>query len=185
MKSLLLLTALILAVIHPLSGQRYTDVTDISMEHSQGSGFVNITEVSGSSFGLRHTSSPNEEYYLGVTDILSYQIDKHFLAGAGFGFMAYDSSSLIPLFLEIRYTTCFKSINPYLFYDSGFLVDFENVADGSQIFINPGVGLSWSFSPRIEGNFGAGLMMQMQPSHRTSFINFKLGVIFRKNSRSM
>ncbi len=99
--------------------------------------------------------------------------------------MAYDSSSLVPFFLEIRYTTCFKSINPCLFYDSGFLVDFKNVADGSQMFINPGVGLSWSFSPRIEGTFGAGWMMQMQPNHRTSFINLKLGLIFRKNSRSM
>ena len=97
--------------------------------------------------------------------------------------MAYDNSSLIPLFLELRYTTCFKRINPWLFYDSGFLVDFKNIADGSQMFINPGVGLSLSFSPKIEVTLGAGLMIQMQPSHRTSFINFKLGLILRKNSR--
>jgi hypothetical protein len=185
MKRLFLLTGLIIAVILPLSGQHYNYVEDTSAIRIPGSGFVNITEISGSSFGLRHTSSPNEEYYFGVTDIFGYQIDKNFLVGAGFGFMAYDSSSLIPLFLEISYTTCFKSINPFLFYDSGFLVDFTNVANGSQIFINPGVGLSWSFSPKIEGTFGAGLMMQMQPSHRTSFINLKLGLIFRKNSRSV
>ena len=178
------MTALMLAVIHPLSGQRYNDVTDTSGKRIPGSGFVNITEFSGSSFGLRHDGSPNEEYYYGVTDILGYQIDKHFFAGAGFGFMAYDSSDLYPLFIDLRYTTCFRHINPYLFYDSGILIDFGNVADGSQMFINPGAGLSWSFSPRIEGTFGAGLMLQMQPSHRTSFINFKLGLIFRKNSRS-
>ena len=173
-----------MAVIYSLSGQEYNDVTDTSGKRIPGSGFVNITEFSGSSFGLRHDGSPNEEYYYGVTDILGYQIDKHFFAGAGFGFMAYDSSDLYPLFIDLRYTTCFRHINPYLFYDSGILIDFGNVADGSQIFINPGAGLSWSFSPRIEGTFGAGLMLQMQPSHRTSFINFKLGLIFRKNSRS-
>lgn len=184
MKRLLLLTGLFIVVILPISGQQNISVTDSSNVGNPGSGFVNITEISGSSFGLRHTGSPNEEYYLGVTDILGYQIDKHFLVGAGFGFMAYDSSSMIPFFLEIRYTSCFRRINPWLFYDSGFLVDFKNVAGGSQIFINPGVGLSWSFSPRIEGTFGAGWIMQMQPNHRTSFINLKLGLIFRKNSRS-
>ena len=156
MKRLLLLTGLIIAFILPLSGQHKNYAEDSSTVRIPGSGFVNITEVSGSSFGLRHAGSPNEEYYLGVTDILGYQIDKHFLVGAGFGFMAYDSSSLIPFFLEIRYTTCFKSINPWLFYDSGFLVDFKNVADGSQMFINPGVGFSWSFSPRIEGTLAWG-----------------------------
>ena len=185
MKRFLLLTGLIIAVILPLSGQHNNYAEDSSTVRIPGSGFVNIIEISGSSFGLRHTGSPNEEYYLGVTDILGYQIDKHFLVGAGFGFMAYDSSSLVPLFLEIRYTTCFKRINPYIFYDSGFLVDFKNVADGSQIFINPGVGLSWSFSQGIEGIFGAGWMMQMQPNHRTSFINLKLGLILRKNSISV
>jgi hypothetical protein len=184
MKRFLLLAGLFVAILLPLSGQRYNDITDGSDAGNPGSGFVNITEVSGSSFGLRHTGSPNEDYYFGVTNIFGYQIDKHFLAGAGFGYMAYDNSSLIPLFLELRYTTCFKRINPWLFYDSGFLMDFENIADGSQLFINPGLGLSLSFSPRIEVTLGTGLMMQMQPSHRTSFINFKLGVIFRKNSRS-
>ena len=185
MKSHILLTVLMLSVILPLSGQQYNEVTDNSGERIPGSGFVNITEVSGSSFGLRHTGSPNEDYYYGVTDILGYQIDKHFFAGAGFGFMAYDSSNLYPVFIDLRYTTCFRHINPYLFYDSGILIDFGNVTDGSQMFINPGAGLSWSFSPRIEGSFGAGLMLQMQPSHRTSFINLKLGLIFRKHSRSV
>ena len=178
------MTVLIMAVIYSLSGQEYNDVTDTSGKRIPGSGFVNITEFSGSSFGLRHDGSPNEEYYYGVTDILGYQIDKHFMAGAGFGFMAYDSSNLYPVFIDLRYTTCFRHINPYLFYDSGILIDFGNVTDGSQMFINPGAGISWSFSPRIEGTFGAGLMLQMQPSHRTSFINLKLGLIFRKNSRS-
>jgi len=178
------LTALTLAVSYSLSGQEDNDVTDTSGKRVPGSGFVNITEVSGSSFGLRHTGSPNEDYYFGVSDIIGYQIDKHFFAGAGFGYMAYDSSSLYPFFIELRYTTCYKTINPFLFYDSGLLVDFKNMADGSQMFINPGVGLSWSFSPRIEGTFGAGLMLEMQPSHRTSFINLKLGLTFRKNSRS-
>jgi hypothetical protein len=185
MKRRLLLTALILAVILPLSGQHYNGLTDISLKRTPGSGFVNIIEVSGSSFGLSRTGSPNEEYFCGVTDILGYQIEKHFFVGAGFGFMAYDSSHLYPLFIDMRYTTCFKSINPYLFYDSGVLIDFENVSYGSQMFINPGAGLSWLFSPRIEGTFGAGLMLQMQPEHRTSFINLKLALIFRKRSRSV
>jgi len=185
MKSHILLTVLMLSVILPLSGQQYNEVTDISGERIPGSGFVNITEFSVSSFGLSHDGSPNEDYYFGVTNIFGYQIDKHFMAGAGFGFMAYDSSTLFPLFIEIRYTTSFKRINPYLFYDSGILIDFENVTDGSQLFINPGAGLSWSFSPRIDGTFGAGFIVQMQPSHRTSFINLKLGLILRKNSRSM
>lgn len=183
MKRLLLPAGFFIAVFLPMSGQHNNGVTDSSNVGNPGAGFVNITEISGSSSGLRHTGSSNEEYYFGATNIFGYQIDKHFLAGAGFGFMAYDSSNLFPFFIELRYTTCFKSINPYLYYDSGFLVDFSDVVNGSQMFINPGVGLSWSFSPKIEGAFGAGLMLQMQPGHRTSFINFKVGLIFRKNSR--
>ena len=185
MKRLLLLTGLFIGVFPLLSGQHYNDKTDDSNTGNPGSGFVNITEVSGSSFGLSHDGSPNEDYYFGVTNIFGYQIDKHFIAGAGFGFMAYDSSNLYPVFIDLRYTTCFRHINPYLFYDSGILIDFGNVADGSQMFINPGMGLSWSFSPRIEGTFGAGLMMQMQSNHRTSFINLKLELIFGKHSRSV
>ncbi len=183
MKRFLLLAGLFAGILLPLSGQRNNNLKDGSDGGNPGAGFVNITEISGSSFGLRHTSSANEKYYFGVTNILGYQIDKRFLAGAGFGYMAYDSSTLIPFFLELRYTTCFKRINPWLFYDSGFLVDFNSIADGSQMFINPGAGLSFSFSPKAEVTMGAGLMMQMQPSHRTSFINFKLGLILRKNSR--
>ena len=184
MKRLLILPVLFIFIILPLCGQDNNGGSDGSHISKPGSGFVNITELSGSSYGLRHAGSPNEDYYYGVTDILGYQIDNHFMVGAGFGFMTYDSSTLFPLFLEVRYTTCFRKINPWLFYDSGFLIDFKNIADGSQMFINPGLGLSLSFSPRIEVTLGTGLMMQMQPSHRTSFINFKLGVIFRKNSRS-
>jgi len=183
MKKFLLLAGLFTSVVAILSGQDFNDLSDGSRPGKPGSGFVNVTELSGSSYGLRHAGSPNEDYYYGVTDILGYQIDKHFMVGAGFGFMAYDSSSLVPIFFEARFTTCFKKINPWLFYDSGFLIDFKNIADGSQMFINPGAGLSLSISPKTEVTFGAGLMMQMQPGHRTSFINFKLGVIFRKNSR--
>lgn len=183
MKRLLFLPVLFIFIILPLCGQDYNGGSDGSDKCKPVSGFVNITEVSGSSFGLRHSGSPNEDYYFGVTNIIGYQIDRHFMAGAGFGYMAYDRSTLFPLFLELRYTTCFKRINPWLFYDSGFLMDFENIADGSQLFINPGLGLSLSFSPRIEVTLATSLMMQMQPDHRTSFINFKLGVIFRKNSR--
>jgi len=41
---------------------------------------------------------------------------------------------------------------------------------GTKIFVNPGIGVSRSFSPKIEGTLGAGLMMQMGDDvFRTSF----------------
>jgi hypothetical protein len=145
-------------------------------------GFVNITEINGAT-GLGDVTFKNSKYYFGISNIFGYQINRNIIGGAGIGCYFYDSGQLIPLFLETRYNIYLKRVAPYFYNDCGAMVDLVELRGGSKIFINPGVGISRSLSSKFEANFAVGLMVQMGinvPS--TSFINFKLGILFRKNS---
>jgi hypothetical protein len=122
-------------------------------------------------------------FYFGVTDIFGYQINRNFFGGAGAGYYIYDSGQLIPLFLDYRYSIYLKRVSPFFYNDGGALLNLAELRGGSKIFINPGIGMSRSLSSIFEGTFAIGLMVQMGVnSPSTSFINFKLGIIFRKNS---
>ena len=161
--------------------QNSTRSINPSYRYVSNPGFVNITEINGAT-GLGDVTTEKSKYYFGVTDIFGYQINRNFFGGAGAGFYFYDSGQLIPFFLEYRYSIYLKRMAPYFYNDGGTLLNLHEFKRRS-IFINPGIGMSRSLSPKFEGTFAIGLMVQMGISTTsTSFINFKLGIIFRKNS---
>jgi len=162
--------------------QNSTRSINPSYRYVSNPGFVNITEINGA-MGLGDITTENSKYYFGVTDIFGYQINRNFFGGAGAGYYFYDSGQLIPLFLDYRYSIYLKRVTPYFYNDGGALLKLDELRGGSKIFINPGIGMSRSLSSKFEGTFSIGLMVQMGiSSPSTSFINFKLGIIFRKNS---
>ena len=173
---------LLLSITAYCTAQDYSRTTNVAYKYYSSQGFVNITELSGAQ-GFENVCNKNAWYYFGATSIFGYQVGRNFICGAGTGFYMFDESPLIPLFVDLRYTTYFQFANPFFFADGGVLFDYNDFKDGMKVFFNPGIGLSRSFSPKIDGTLGAGLMIQMgHETDRASFVNIKLGLIFRKHA---
>ncbi len=172
-------------IICSASGQQYGKVTNPSYRFFSTPGFINITEINAA-VGLRDSMVTNSNYFYGVTNLFGYQINRNFSGGLGIGYFVYDSRQLIPLYLEYKFSLYMKRSTPYFYTDGGILQDPRDFFDESKIFLSPGVGISRYISPRFEVNFSAGLMVQTRTSlRRVGFVNFKLGIIFRKNAFRM
>lgn len=166
-----------------------------SFRYSASRGFVNIIELNGATGLVDHEGptesqddpeSINSRYYFGVTNIVGFQIDRNFFAGVGAGFLHYEGDNFFPVFLEYKFNMYFKRFSSFFYADGGSLVHPVEFSDESKIFINPGIGLSRAISPKIEINLSAGYMVQARTTiSRVTFMNFKLGVAFRKNSFRM
>jgi len=99
------------------------------------------------------------------------------------GYYNYDDGQVIPLYLQYKYSTYLKNITPYFFGDGGIMLNISEFEKGSKIFINPGIGFSRAVSSKLEFFLGAGLMIQTRSDNvRSNYINFKLGIAYRKNS---
>ena len=165
-----------------------------SFRYAASRGFVNVTELNGA-FGLitaGEENSPYEpetvysNYYVGLTNIFGYQIDRNFFAGIGAGYLHYKGGDLFPVFLEYRFNLYLRNFSPYFYADGGGMVHLTEFYDNSKIFVNPGVGISRTLSPRFDVNLSAGYMIQARTTlTRVTFLNFKLGISWRKNSFRM
>ena len=184
MKKLLLLI-ITAGLITTLKGQYSASLADNSFRYVAAPGFVNITELNYS-LGMKDTVSVNSKYYYGVSNLFGYQIDRHFFGGVGIGYFHYDGGDFFPFYLEYKYSRYFRRFSPYLYGDGGVLVYPEDISNESKIFINPGIGISRAISSRLELAFSAGYMVQARSTFtRVTFVNFKLGLIYRKNSFRM
>jgi len=181
MKRVSILTLFLLASLFSLRAQEYGKITNPEYEYVSGPGYVNITEISGA-IGISDSLDTSTKYYVGVTNIFGYQINRNFSGGIGTGVFRYESRQLIPLFLEYKFSFYLKGITPYFYADAGGLFDYLNFRNESKLFLNPGFGISRNISPRLGINLSAGLMVQTRTSiRRVGFTNFKLGITFSKN----
>jgi hypothetical protein len=144
-------------------------------------GFVNITEIN-EGVGLSHIDEPKSINYLGFTSVFGNQFTRNIFGGIGIGYFSYDSGKLFPLYLDYRYSFYFKAVTPFIYTSGGLLVALKDFDQLTKIFINPGIGVSRSISSRFEVNLSTGVNVQMGDHvGRASFVNFKLGIIIRKN----
>jgi hypothetical protein len=143
------------------------------------SGYVNITEASGG-IGTGITTTDYSQYLLGISTINGYVINSHFITGIGVGLNAYNGGMMAPVYLDIRYNFNERKFTPYVFGDGGVLLNFDDIA-APGLFINPGLGIITKITDKLAINLGTGLFVQRVPT-LASFINFKLGIIFRANS---
>jgi hypothetical protein len=166
-------------------GQYSAVLADHSFRYVATPGFVNVTELNGA-LGLEDEESVNSKYYFGLTNIFGYQIDRNFFGGIGVGYLHYDGGNLFPVFLEYKYSMYLRRFSPYFYADGGSLMHPADFFNESKIFINPGVGISRALSSKLEINLSAGYMIQARTTlTRVTFVNFKLGVILRKNAFRM
>ena len=191
-------TLLIFAVLLSVSvsyGQYSAFLADHSFRYAATPGFVNITELNGAIGIVDHEGpddsaedpeSLNSKYYYGVTNITGYQIDRNFFGGIGVGYLHYEGGDLFPVFLEYKYNIYLKRFSPYFYADGGGMVHLTEFYDESKIFVNPGVGISRTLSSDFDINLSAGYMIQARTTlTRVTFLNFKVGISWRKNSFRM
>lgn len=189
------LFALLFFITAPvLYGQYSAFLADHSFRYVAPPGFVNVTELNGAYGLVNHgeEGAPQESgsvysgYYFGVTNILGYQIDRNFFGGIGFGYLHYEGGNLLPVFIEYKYNMYLKRFSPYFYADGGGMVHPSEFYDKSKIFVNPGIGISRTLTPKLEVNLSAGYMIQARTTiTRVTFLNFKAGIVLRKNAFRM
>lgn len=140
-------------------------------------GFITINEITGG-FGLGGTTAPYSKNFFGFTTVNGYQVNKNFIFGLGTGLSFYDAGLLIPLFLDFRFAFNINRLTPYLFADGGLLL---NVSDfnGTKLFINPGLGARYTLNRSFAINLGTGIISQVDGEIRSSFVNFKIGGVYK------
>ncbi len=165
--------------------QHPTVIANPSFRYVATPGFVNISELNGG-IGSCYCDPSVSAYYIGVTNLFGYQISRNFLGGIGIGYFQLENGFQLPLYLENRYSFYLKTITPYVFIEGGVLADPSDLIADSKVFLNPGIGVSRSVSPHLEINLSSGYMLQNKtPFSNVGFLNFKAGIIYRKNSFRM
>lgn len=139
-------------------------------------GYIMINEFTAG-FGLGETDVPYAKGFFGFTTIHGYQVNKAFVVAGGTGVNIYNEGTLVPLFLDLRYRLIVSQWSFYIFGDGGLMLDFSDKKD-LRLFINPGVGGSYTLSRKVAINLGGGLLSQFGDV-RDSFINLKTGVVYK------
>ncbi len=140
-------------------------------------GFISTNELTAG-IGLGETDTPYSKSFIGFTTVIGYQINKNFVAAVGTGLSFYNGGMFIPLFLDFRYRLNMGLFAPYNFADGGLLLNLSEIS-ASKRFVNPGIGVQYSFSPKIAINLGGGPLVQWGAPNRDSFINIKAGVTYK------
>jgi hypothetical protein len=140
-------------------------------------GFVTINELNYG-LGLKGTTAPFSKYFFGFTSVNGYQVNRNFIFAAGTGLYFYESGLLVPLFLDIRFSFYINRLTPYLFGDGGLLINISDL-NSTKLFINPGIGARYTFTRNIAVNLGAGIQSQVDGTARESFLNLKLGMVYK------
>jgi hypothetical protein len=105
-------------------------------------------------------------------------VNRNFIFAAGTGFYFYESGLLVPLFLDIRFSFYINRLTPYVFGDGGLLINVSDL-NSTKLFINPGIGARYTFSRNVAIDIGAGIHSQVDGTVRESFLNLKLGMVYK------
>jgi len=175
-KLTLILLVISMGTMLAQSNQRIAKTPKINYEWQPG--FVSITEITGA-IGLGLTEDDMSGYYYGLTTIAGYQFARNIKVGAGTGLHIHQDGTLLPLFMDIRYSFNSHELVPYFAGDGGIMLDFTDL-ENTRVFINPSAGVKYLAANRIGVTFSTGLMVSTGgPNARKSFVNFKLGLEFK------
>ena len=176
MKRIILLTFIITGFISVISAQDNTRSQNPVVLLNPATGYITINEFTGG-FGLGVTNAPYAKGFFGFTTLHGYQLNKSFLVAGGTGVYFYNTGTLVPLFLDLRYRVYIARFTPYVFGDGGILLDFSGKKD-TRAFVNPGIGCSYTINPKLAVNLGTGFFVQWG-NVRDSYINLKAGVVYK------
>jgi hypothetical protein len=162
------------------NGQYYEGPYDPIKIHYKTPGFISINEITYGD-GLGAAEARYSASFVSVTTVFGYYVSQNFTFGAGTGAYFYNDGTLIPVFGDIRFTYNFKKINPYIFADGGFLISFEDPAETTKLFMNPGAGVRFVINYSLAATVGVGGLIQEGGGNddRDAFITYKLGISYK------
>ncbi|MBE0675234.1 MAG: hypothetical protein IH591_11270, partial [Bacteroidales bacterium] len=138
-------------------------------------GYVNTTEFTGGP-GLSATTYPYSRYYYGITNVNGYQFTRNMKAGIGLGIHKHNEGTLFPAYLDARYSFNAQRLVPFVAAAGGLALNFNNIGNGTWLYINPSAGIRYVAATRTSVTFSAGLMSMAGEGTRHSFLSFKLGM---------
>jgi hypothetical protein len=156
MKKLICVTVIVLFVVSYCFSQKVKMPEDSSGIFSTSRGYITINEFA-SGLGLGETGPAYSKYLFGITTIHGYQVNKNFVVAGGTGALFYNSGTMIPAFLVVRYSFLTGKFTPYIYGDGGLLF---NTKDVFKLFAYPGIGVRCTLNPKLALTFGAGVWVQ-------------------------
>lgn len=141
-------------------------------------GYITINEFT-TAFGLGGTLALFSDRYFGFTTIHGQQVNDMFMVGAGTGALVYSDGLLIPLFIDMRMRLIPSIWTPYASASGGLLLNPSDFNHGLRMFINPSIGIRYSFTRVLAATFSTGLWIQMGSGSRASFVNVKAGMVYK------
>ncbi len=172
---LLLLTCIIGANAQP--DQRIAKTPKVNYDWQPG--YVNITEIVGGP-GLSATTFPYSKYYFGITTVNGYQFTRNIKAGIGVGIHMHNEATLFPAYIDARYSFSAQEWIPFFAAAGGLSLNFNDLTNGTWLFINPSAGVRYVAANRISFTFSAGLMTMAGEGQRHSFLSLKAGIELKK-----
>jgi hypothetical protein len=174
------LTFLFLVFSTALVAQQTDKVApDPAVNYDWREGFVNITELNAG-LGLGNTTAPYSGHYFGITTVNGYQFTRNIKAGIGLGVQIHDGGTLVPVYVDGRYSFSSMKYVPFVAAAAGWAVSLADLTGQTRVFMNPSAGIKYIARPKLGVTFSTGLMMQSGGAEgRSSFVNFKLGIEFK------
>lgn len=154
--------------------QRIARTPKVNYDWNQG--FVTTAELTGA-YGLGLVHDELSKYYYGFTATAGYQFSRNIKAGVGTGIHVHNDGTLFPVYVDFRVNLNSQEWVPYISGAGGVMLDFDNLAAETRVFINPLIGLRYVAANRTAVTFATGVMVTSGgPNQRKSFLNFKLGI---------
>jgi len=140
-------------------------------------GLISMFEYYGG-VGVGNESIPFSKKYSGFTGLIGYQINKNFIIAAGTGLSSYNGGSLVPVYMDLRYTFYLSQVAAYLYGDAGLLMNVSNI-DDINMFMNPGIGARYSITRKFAVSISLGMLVQTSAQNMEAFVNLRTGVIYK------
>jgi hypothetical protein len=173
---ILVLTMLIFISSRSISAQSY---------RYQAKGIYNLSELH-IGYGLQGDVEPNKIGFAGLSTMAGYTFTRSLAAGVGAGFIAYNGSNAVPVFLEGGYYFGNFGIGKMRFFvkaDAGLLIRVNGDISPTRYYGNPAAGLLIPVASHKEISVSLGVFTQWDPDNTdntqnqlTNFINAKVGL---------
>jgi hypothetical protein len=179
MKYFLSTISILFLCLTAMSQQTEKIAHDPAVNYDWREGFVNITELNAG-IGLGTTTALYSGNYFGITTVNGYQFTRNIKAGIGLGVQIHDGGTLVPVYVDGRYSFRSMKYVPFVAAAAGWAVSPSDLTGQTRVFMNPSAGIKYVAWPKLGVTFSAGFMMQSGGAEgRSSFVNFKLGIEFK------
>lgn len=142
--------------------------------------YYNVTELNGG-IGLSVVNVPYSNRFYGITTVNGLLLKNRLGLGIGIGADSYNGGWLIPVYGDARYYFDLGLISLFAIGEGGVKISPDDFGNKTRVFVSPGIGAALPLTTNSKIVFSAGLLSQWQfdDKRRDSFINLRLGVLFK------